>query len=85
LRIAAQLGNLQMMRCLVAELSADVDRVTIKGDTPLHIAVDKGNLEAVQCLVKELEADVNLGDDDGYTPVYIASSGGTPRCGALLG
>jgi ankyrin repeat protein len=38
LYIAAQLGNLEMVRCLGTELGADVNKAMEAGSTPLLIA-----------------------------------------------
>jgi hypothetical protein len=71
--IAAQDGQLEVLRLLVQKLGADVNE-THHGIMPLIIAAEKDNLAVVRCLV-ELGADVNqvmYGD----TPLIIAAGWG---------
>jgi ankyrin repeat protein len=65
LYIALQLGNLEMMRCLLKELGADVKRARKAGNSSLHVAAQKGDLAVMRCLVKELGADVDQEDNLG--------------------
>jgi ankyrin repeat protein len=53
-----------VVRCLVKELSADVNKANDTGCTALFCAAGEGDLNMVrwQCLVKELGADVNQSD-----------------------
>jgi ankyrin repeat protein len=87
LRIAVTNGFLDVIRCLVMELGADVDQDTpfrgsAAGDrqvvaTPLFIAAGLGLLLVVNCLVKELGANPYLiSKPAGFTPVIIASQNG---------
>lgn len=64
---------LDIMRCLVRELGADVNLANQQGGTPLILAVQTGNLATVHCLITELGADVNQADTvDGRTPTMMA-------------
>jgi ankyrin repeat protein len=40
--IAAQAGNLEVVRCMVKELGADVNQMSTAGNTPLLIAAQNG-------------------------------------------
>jgi ankyrin repeat protein len=65
--IAAEIRRIDMMRCLVKELHADVNQhvdTEISRDdyTALHVSAQYGDLNGVRCLVKELGADVNQVD-----------------------
>jgi hypothetical protein len=65
--------SLDILRCLVKELSADVNGARLEnGGTPLYAAAQIGNLALLQCLVEELGADVNQAANEGVTPLYIA-------------
>jgi ankyrin repeat protein len=71
--LAAQEGNLDVLRCLVKELGANVNQAKHDGATPLFIAAQKGHVSVLRCLVKELGADVNQTMHDGSTPLFIAA------------
>ena len=75
---AALRGNLELMRCLVNDLGAAVNRADrgSEGFTPFCAAAQKGHLAAVQCLVTELSANVNQAMQDGGTPLYVAAEFG---------
>jgi ankyrin repeat protein len=74
--IAAQCGQLAVVRYLAKELGADVNQSDQEGWTPLPIAAQNGHLAVVRCLVLECGADVNLGNQFGATPLYIAAQEG---------
>jgi ankyrin repeat protein len=73
---AVEGGSVDVVRCLVTDLGADVNQVDAKFFTPLYIAAQSGNRALVQCLVNELGADVNQGDIDGVTALFIAAQKG---------
>jgi hypothetical protein len=76
LHIAAQLGFVSVMRCLVKELGADVNKPSEKnGCSPLHTAARVGYAEGVRCMVEELGANVNQADHYSLTPPMAASRG----------
>jgi ankyrin repeat protein len=74
LSLAAQEGNLDMLRCLATELGANnVNQASPDGFTPLDTAALKGRLAVVRYLVEELGADVNHAIKDGATPLVAAA------------
>jgi hypothetical protein len=68
---AANGASLDVLRCLVNELGADVNKA-VEGNTPLRMAVQNNHLGVVECLVKELRADVNQVNDTGATALLKA-------------
>jgi hypothetical protein len=70
---AVQNGHLDLLKCLVNELGANVNKASNIGCTPLFAAAERGNKEMVVCLVGELSADVNLATEDGKTPLMAAT------------
>jgi hypothetical protein len=64
-----------MVRCLVKEPGADVNKASHAGNTPLCMAAQKGHLEVVRCVIKELGADVNQ-SLQGATHLAIAAGQG---------
>jgi hypothetical protein len=75
--VAAEKGRLEVVRCLVQQMGANVNRTTLNGATILMYIVMKqwGNSAVVQCLV-ELGADVNQAIQNGRTPLNFAADGG---------
>ena len=73
LHLAAVIGNLDIVQCLVKEDQASVHAVTCDGNTPLHLATCKSRLEVAKCLVAH-GADVNAVNRGGYTPLHIATA-----------
>jgi ankyrin repeat protein len=51
LHIAAQNGQLDVVRLLLASQQIDVNARDQQGSTPLHLASEKGHVEVVQLLV----------------------------------
>jgi hypothetical protein len=92
LYVAAELGYLEVVRCLVHKLGADVHQVDQHGLTLLIIATGLNNLTMVQCLA-EVGADANqVMPNNGYSPLNIATRRGNlavVRClveiGAVVG
>lgn len=70
---AGRCHHLEVMRCLVQELGADVKQAP-SGYSPLLMAVAIGNLAMVRLLVMDLGADINQGDQGGATPLIMAAS-----------
>jgi ankyrin repeat protein len=65
--------SLDILRCLVKELGADINGVRLSdGATPLYAAAHKGSLASVRCFVQELGANVNEAAMNRGTPLYIA-------------
>jgi len=76
LHMAAQIGNLDVVRYLASEANADVNQArTDNGATPLYIASQIGNLDVVLYIARyfgEAHADdVNQTTNNGYTPLPI--------------
>jgi ankyrin repeat protein len=71
---AAEYARLDVLRCLVKDLHADVNGANVSGFTPLYIAAHLSNMDLLLCLVRELGADVNQATrDDGCTPLHAAA------------
>jgi hypothetical protein len=51
--LAAQIGNLAVLRCLVRELGADINKATNDGYPPLMRASNKKHADVVRWLIKE--------------------------------
>jgi hypothetical protein len=73
---AAAWGCISVIRCMVEELGADVNRADGNGNTPVLVVSLNGHLSLVRYLVKTLDADVNKASDKGTTPLMIAVDNG---------
>ena len=80
---AAQQGFVEVVRFLVEEGKADVDKVNKKNQTPINIAAFKGRLEVVQFLLSK-GADCTIEDAWGDTPLANAEAGGHAEVAAAL-
>jgi ankyrin repeat protein len=69
---AALAGNLDVVKCLIKELGADVSQGAQKGFTALHAAAQGGHTAILLYLVKKLGANVNQANDDGASPLVQA-------------
>jgi hypothetical protein len=69
-------ASLTVLRCLVKDLGAAVNRANEDGFFPLFMAAQEGLLAHVRCLVKELGADAHQADFRGRTPLFIAAQEG---------
>jgi hypothetical protein len=69
--IAAAGGYLDVLRCLVRELGADVNQTGL-GVSPLHMAISRGDLAVVRCLV-QLGAAIGTMNDDGDTALLMSA------------
>jgi hypothetical protein len=76
--LAARLGNVAVVKCMINELGADANRVLEDGDglTPVHFAALNGQLNVVICLVKEFGADANQPNKHGGMPMCVAAMRG---------
>jgi hypothetical protein len=72
---AAGGDSLDMMKCLVTELGADVDQVFYDGLTTLIATAHTGFLDVLQCLVA-LGASVDIKDNNGNTALLISARAG---------
>jgi ankyrin repeat protein len=69
--------SLDILRCLVMELGADVNKARLTdGATPTIVAAQLGDVATIQFLVNELGADVNQNGLDGRTPLSVAAQKG---------
>jgi hypothetical protein len=83
--IAAENGDLDVVKLLVRELSAAVNQRSYEGCTPLYIAATNGHLDdVVRRLVKEFGADVNQATKVGGTPVMTAAQNKFGEIAAFL-
>jgi hypothetical protein len=65
--------SLDVVRCLINNLGADVNRGNFDGTTALFMAAGMGKLDVVRCLLK-LRANVNQVVSNGATPLVAAST-----------
>ena len=71
---AAQQGFVEVVRFLVEEGKADVDKArTSDGFTPLLAAAQNGHTEVVRFLVEEGKADVDKVNNNRSTPISLAA------------
>ncbi|MEW6347740.1 MAG: ankyrin repeat domain-containing protein [Thermodesulfobacteriota bacterium] len=82
LGIAAQLGNVPLVRLLVQK-GADVNHRDSHGQTPLMAAAWQGRLDAVKILVDK-GAQVNVKDNLGQSPLALANHGGHKQVSEFL-
>jgi ankyrin repeat protein len=76
-------GQVDVVRYLVEEVGADVNRATVRGLTPLIMAAVTGNVIMLRYLGKELGANVNSALDIGTTALIMAAEShhvGIVRC-----
>jgi len=64
--------QLGVIRALITERHAAVNRSDGFGETPLFIACEHGRVEVVRYLVAEAHAAVNQAMNDGATPLFYA-------------
>ena len=75
---AVEMGNLEKVRQLVEQQSADINEIDGRGIWPLLAATTSGNVKMVKLLL-ELQADPNRADPYRYTALHEAASLGYPR------
>jgi hypothetical protein len=76
---SAEQGHVNMLRILIEELGADVNKsVAPDGCFPLYIAAQNGHMAALRCLVMEFGAYVNqaMSINECRTPLHAASQNG---------
>jgi hypothetical protein len=73
---AAYLGKLDVMRCLLEKLGADVHQLDRNGATALLFATHAGDNSIMRFLVKELGADAKHLRFDGCTALLFAAQNG---------
>jgi ankyrin repeat protein len=72
LNFAAKRNQPDMLRCLVAELGADINRAMVNGNTLLHVAALYNSCDVARFLVKEYRFNVNQAGDTGAPPLTLA-------------
>jgi hypothetical protein len=85
LLIAIKDGKVDLMRCLVNDLGADVNQAREDGASFLHIAPQIGNVDLIRCITLVFGADVNQTDANGAKPLYLVrcSTEQPPGCPAV--
>ena len=71
--IAAQEGNLKILKFLVQNAPDVVDMKGFKGRTPLGGAVIDGHLNVVKYLISQPNVDIDSQENDGSTPLILAA------------
>jgi hypothetical protein len=69
-------ARLDILRCLVNDLGADVNQRGNEGGSPLFFAAQQGHLNILLCLLEEFGADVDNGDDSLRSPLFVAARQG---------
>ena len=86
LHAAVELGDargLEILKFLVEELGADVEKRGALGIAPLHVASYCGSVACVRFLLLK-GARVNVVDDDGSAATHWAASSGKSLCASVL-
>eukprot|EP01061_Rhynchopus_euleeides_P015031 TRINITY_DN257_c0_g1_i4.p3 TRINITY_DN257_c0_g1~~TRINITY_DN257_c0_g1_i4.p3 ORF type:complete len:111 (+),score=6.22 TRINITY_DN257_c0_g1_i4:384-716(+) len=73
--IAADDGHTDVLRILITEGQADVNKAKNDGRTPCFIAAQNGHADALHILIAEGQADVNKAMDNGATPCFLITEG----------
>ncbi|WP_264705197.1 ankyrin repeat domain-containing protein [Wolbachia endosymbiont (group A) of Gymnosoma rotundatum] len=76
---SAENSNLEVVRYLVEEKSADINAKDNFGRTPLHCAAEGCNLEVVKYLIEEKHVDVNVKSNGGQVLLHSAAEAGRLR------
>lgn len=66
-------GNIELVKCLIAQKTIDVNKQNLEKNTALHEAAFKGNKELVDRLIAS-GADVNKQNSAGKAPIHRAVS-----------
>ena len=80
---ACQKGHEEVVRLLVEEANAEVNKVNGNNQTPINIAAYKGHLGVVRFLLSK-GADCTIKDQWGDTPLASARAEGHAEVAALL-
>ena len=83
LYVACQFGHEGVVRLLVEEANAEVNKVNGKNQTPINIAAYRGHLGVVRFLLSK-GADCTIVNDWGFTPLTNARAQGHAEVAALL-
>ncbi|XP_011692189.1 PREDICTED: serine/threonine-protein phosphatase 6 regulatory ankyrin repeat subunit B [Wasmannia auropunctata] len=71
LHLAAMNGYTHLVQFLVQDHRAEIDVLTMKKQTPLHLAAEAGQLDVCNLLL-ELGASIGATDDQGQKPIHAA-------------
>jgi hypothetical protein len=85
LDIAAAYVKLAVVRFLVEEVGANINRTGLDGSNPLLIACVNAHLNVMRMLVNDFGADVDHAMQDGSTPLFIAAHRGNLNVVCCLG
>ncbi len=77
LHLAAQNGDLGVVKYLIFEGRIEVNTKNSYGWTPLHYAAHFGYIDVVKYLVEVMNANINLTDERGLTPLHLAAKTGS--------
>ena len=75
LGIAADRGQLEVVRILLQVPAINIDKATNTGITPLSIAVQRGHKQVIKLLLRK-EADLVVADQTGANPLHFACLNG---------
>ena len=81
---AAGQGHAEVVKLLIADGNAAVDKAANEGGTPLMMAAYEKHTEVVKLLITDGKAVVDQAANDGATPLYIAASKGNTEVVKLL-
>ena len=82
--IAAEKGHVEVVKLLLTEGNAEVDKAANDGVTPLYAAAMQGKTEVVKLLLTEGNAEVDKTNNTGATPLYVAAEQGMTEVVKLL-
>ena len=81
---AARYGHTGVVKLLLTEGNAEVDKAANDGVTPLYAAAMQGKTEVVKLLLTEGNAEVDKTNNTGATPLYVAAEQGMTEVVKLL-
>lgn len=73
--LAAELGNLEIVKAIYNACPKNLESPTVSGMTPLIAATYSGHFEVAQFLISK-NANINVRGDSKATPLHIAASNG---------
>merc|ERR1712212_1413120 len=69
LHVAAEKGDIPVMKLLLDSSLPNMDAKDKKGKTALHVAAEKGDIPVMELLM-DSGADIEIGDNLGETPIF---------------
>jgi ankyrin repeat protein len=81
---AAEKGNLELCKKVVADHQDDINMIDNRGHTALHWAATNNHVHVVKWLLEQDDIEVDKKDRDHYTPLHIASHKGNYKVVRLL-